>query len=88
MAITCASRSRLRGSIVKAGLDPDNLPEGDLKTMNFGSGGGDAKAWRDIWGSGQGIGAVTKVRRTADYVATLTAEYEQAKDELRLKSGL
>ena len=50
----------LRGSIVSAGLDPDNLPEGDLKTMDFGSGGTDAKAWRDIWGSGQGIGAITQ----------------------------
>ena len=51
------------GEIVAAGLDPDQLPEGDLKTMDFGTGeGSKAKAWRDIWGSGQGIGAVEKVQ--------------------------
>jgi nitronate monooxygenase len=76
----------LRQSITQAGLDPDNLPEGDLKTMNFGS-GGDAKAWRDIWGSGQGIGAVTQVAPAADYIARLKTEYETAKAELRAKSG-
>jgi len=60
----------LRASIVKAGLDPDNLPQGDVKTMNFGSGGGsDAKAWRDIWGSGQGIGAIKAVTPAAELVA-------------------
>ena len=53
----------LRPSIVQAGLDPDNLPSGDVKTMNFASGGAaGAKAWRDIWGSGQGIGAVKAVQ--------------------------
>jgi nitronate monooxygenase len=73
----------LRQSIVSAGLDPDNLPEGDLKTMDFGTGDGSkAKAWRDIWGSGQGIGAVDKVRPAADYVAKLAQEYEAAKSEL------
>jgi nitronate monooxygenase len=73
----------LRQSIVAAGLDPDNLPEGDLKTMDFGTGDGSkAKAWRDIWGSGQGIGAIDKVRPAADYVAKLAAEYEAAKAEL------
>jgi nitronate monooxygenase len=79
----------LRQSIVRAGLDPDNLPEGDLKTMNFGSGGGsDAKAWRDIWGSGQGIGAIQEVAPAAAYVAKLAAEYETAKAELRAKASL
>jgi nitronate monooxygenase len=76
----------LRQSIVRAGLDPDKLPEGDLKTMNFGS-GGEAKAWRDIWGSGQGIGAITQVAPAAAYVEKLGAEYEQAKAELRAKAG-
>ena len=53
----------LRQSIVKAGMDPDNLPKGDISTMNFGSGGNtEAKAWKDIWGSGQGIGAVKQVQ--------------------------
>jgi nitronate monooxygenase len=73
----------LRASIVAAGMDPDNLPEGDISTMNFGSGeGSKAKAWRDIWGSGQGIGAIDAVRPAADYVARLAAEYAEAKDEL------
>src|SRR5690606_35311124 len=62
----------LRASISAAGLDPDNLPEGDVSTMNFGA--GDAKAWRDIWGSGQGIGAVTRVQPACDYIAQLKTE--------------
>jgi nitronate monooxygenase len=76
----------LRQSIAASGLDPDNLPEGDLKTMNFG--GGSAKAWRDIWGSGQGIGAVDKVQGAGEMVAELRAQYEAAKAELRAKAGL
>ena len=73
----------LRGSIEAAGLDPDNLPEGDLKTMNFGSGGNtDKKAWKDIWGSGQGIGAVTAVESVADRVDRLEREYQAAKSAL------
>ena len=74
----------LRPSIVAAGMDPDNLPEGDVKTMNFASGDGSkAKAWKDIWGCGQGIGAVTEVTSTADMVARLKREYEEAKARLR-----
>lgn len=70
----------LKKSITDAGLDPDNLPESDPSKMNFGSGGNSsAKAWKDIWGSGQGIGSVDAVRSTADYVAKLKAEYEAAK---------
>jgi nitronate monooxygenase len=73
----------LRASIVKAGLDPDNLPQGDVKTMNFGSGGGsDAKAWRDIWGSGQGIGAIKAVTPAAELVARLASEYAAAKSRI------
>jgi nitronate monooxygenase len=76
----------LRGSIVAAGMDPDNLPEGDLSTMNFGSGGNTkAKAWKDIWGSGQGIASVTKSEPVADYVARLEDEYRAAIAELRAK---
>ena len=71
----------LRQSIVAAGLDPDALPEGDLKTMNFGS-GGDAKAWRDIWGSGQGIGAIKSVRPASTYVAELASQYADARTGL------
>lgn len=70
----------LRQSIVNAGLDPDNLPESDPTKMNFGSGGNTgAKAWRDIWGCGQGIGAVHEVAPAADLVARLAAEYAEAK---------
>ena len=70
----------LKPSIVRAGLDPDNLPDGDVKTMNFGSSReAGAKAWRDIWGSGQGIGAVKSVAPVADVVARLASEYEAAK---------
>jgi nitronate monooxygenase len=70
----------LRPSIVRAGLDPDDLPKGDAKTMDFASGGAAAaKAWRDIWGSGQGIGAVKAVTPVAELVARLTREYAAAK---------
>ena len=77
----------LRQSIEAAGLDPDNLPEGDFKTMNFGSGnegGSKAKAWRDIWGSGQGIGVVDKVESVADRVDRLEREYNAARARLAL----
>ena len=76
----------LRGSIERAGFDPDNLPEGDLKTMNFGSGGNTkVKAWKDIWGSGQGVGAVIAVESVADRVDRLEAEFNVAKAELAAK---
>ncbi len=70
----------LRQSIEKAGMDPNNLPEGDISTMNFGSGGNsEAKAWKDIWGSGQGIGAIKEVQTVAEFVDQLEAEYRAAK---------
>ncbi len=73
----------LKPSIEAAGLDPNDLPEGDLKTMTFGSGSkSDAKAWRDIWGCGQGIGAVKAVTPVAERVAQLSAEYAAAKARL------
>src|SRR6478672_691798 len=78
----------LRASILASGLDPDNLPEGDLSKMNFGGGESAKKAWRDIWGSGQGIGAIDRIRSAADYVAQLQMEYEEAKAELRMKAGI
>ncbi len=69
----------LRPSIEAAGLDPENLPESDPSAMNFGSGGNqDKKAWKDIWGCGQGIGAVKAVETTADLVARLSSEYQEA----------
>ena len=75
----------LRASIVAAGMDPDALPEGDLKTMDFGGGNGSkAKAWRDIWGSGQGIGAVTEIETVALRVDRLEREYSAARARLAL----
>ena len=71
----------LRGSIVAAGLDPDNLPEAGPEAMNFQSASG-AKAWRDIWGSGQGIGVIDKVVPTAELAARLAGEYAAAKARL------
>ena len=72
----------LAPSIRNAGLDPENLPESDASKMNFG---GDAKkAWKDIWGCGQGIGAVKAVLPTADLVARLQREYEEARVRLNL----
>jgi nitronate monooxygenase len=79
----------LRGSIVAAGMDPENLPQGDIKTMNFGSGGNTkVKAWKDIWGSGQGIGAVRGVRPVAEFVAQLEEQYLSARRELEAKVRL
>jgi len=79
----------LRPSVVAAGLDPDNLPQADPSKMNFNSGGNQsAKAWRDIWGCGQGIGAVRHAPGAADLVARLAAEYEAAKVELATKTSL
>ena len=73
----------LRGSIVRAGLDPDKLPESDPSKMNFG-GNAAAKAWKDIWGCGQGIGAVKAVVPTAVLVDRLAAEYQAARERLKL----
>ncbi len=70
----------LRPSIVNAGMDPDNLAVSDPSAMNFGSGGNtEAKAWKDIWGCGQGIGAVKSVLSAGALVARLKSEYEIAK---------
>ena len=71
----------LKGSIVNAGMDPDNLPQSDPSKMNFatGEGSNSAKAWRDIWGCGQGIGAIREVMPTADLVARFKREYAEAK---------
>ena len=73
----------LRPSIERAGMDPDNLPESDPSAMNFGSGGNtDAKAWKDIWGCGQGIGAIDKVQSTQEFVDTLIKQYAETKSRL------
>ena len=69
----------LRGSIEKAGLDPDNLPTADKTSMNFGSGGNtDAKAWKDIWGAGQGVGSVQEAPPVQDIVDQFKSEYQDA----------
>ena len=72
----------LAPSIRNAGMDPDNLEVSDPSKMNFG--GDKSKAWKDIWGSGQGIGAVSKVQSTAHFVAQLKREYAQARARLAL----
>ncbi|MBT0568911.1 nitronate monooxygenase [Curvibacter sp. CHRR-16] len=71
----------LAPSIRAAGLDPANLPASDPSQMNFGSMAG-AKAWKDIWGCGQGIGAIQKVQSAANFIAQLRREYEHAKQAL------
>jgi nitronate monooxygenase len=72
----------LKGSIVAAGMDPDNLPVSDPSKMNFGGGENSAKAWKDIWGCGQGIGAIKEVTSAAELVARLKHEYLAAKAKL------
>jgi nitronate monooxygenase len=70
----------LAPSIRAAGLDPENLPESDPSKMNFG---GDAKkAWKDIWGCGQGIGAINSVVSAAERIAQLKKEYQEARKRL------
>jgi len=76
----------LRPSIIAAGMDPDNLPVSDASKMNFGSGGNQkAKAWKDIWGCGQGIGQVKSVVSAGELVARLKREYDDALGKLTAK---
>lgn len=72
----------LKPSIVAAGMDPDNLPVRDATSMDFGSGSSKPKSWKDIWGAGQGIGAVKAVVPAAERVAQLKREYEAAKQKV------
>jgi nitronate monooxygenase len=75
--------SYLRGSIERAGLDPDNLPDVDKSAMDFASSAGsDAKAWRDIWGAGQGVGNIDDVLPTHDLVLRIEAEYQATRARL------
>ena len=74
----------LKKSIVAAGLDPENLPVSDKSKMSFGS--GSAKAWRDIWGAGQGVGLMDDVPTVAEMVARLTEQYQAARARLGLKA--
>ena len=83
---TGVSGNYLKPSIKNAGLDPNNLPEADKSAMNFGSGGNtDAKAWKDIWGSGQGIGGIKDDPSVGDLVERIIEEYNQAKKEFNDK---
>ena len=76
----------LKPSIKNAGLDPDNLPDADKSAMNFGSGGNtDSKAWKDIWGSGQGIGGIKDSPSVSDLVGRIKNEYQQAFAEFKSK---
>ena len=76
----------LKPSIKNAGLDPDNLPEADKSSMNFGSGGNtDSKAWKDIWGSGQGIGVIEDSPSVEELVDRLKAEYKSAFNDFKTK---
>jgi len=69
----------LAPSVLAAGLDPKNLPEGDKSKMSFGSGGSSkSRVWRDIWGAGQGVGSITDVPDVAECVARLRREYLEA----------
>jgi nitronate monooxygenase len=68
----------LKGSVQNAGLDPDNLPESDKSKMDFGSGSAKGKAWRDIWGAGQGVGQMSDAPPAGVIVERLAAEYTDA----------
>ncbi len=81
-SFTGVSGNYLIPSIVAAGLDPANLPGSDPSKMDFGANSGDAKAWKDIWGCGQGIGAIAEVLPTQALVARLAAEYDRARTRL------
>ena len=76
----------LKPSIKNAGLDPDNLPDADKSSMNFGSGGNtDSKAWKDIWGSGQGIGNIKDSPSVEELVGRIEAEYKTAFEDFKAK---
>lgn len=82
---TGVSGSYLKGSIENAGMDPENLPEADKSKMDFGSGGGSkAKAWKDIWGAGQGVGTVHDIPSTEELVLRMECEYRDAAGRLAL----
>lgn len=86
-AFSGVNSNYLRGSIEKYGMDPDNLPKGDASRMDFGdredpepeAASDQPKAWRDIWGAGQGIGVIDAVRPVADYVDMLAKQYDEAR---------
>ncbi len=73
----------LKGSIESNGLDPLQLEERDPNSMNFGEGSGEAKAWKDIWGAGQGVGAIDNVTTVANLISKFEVEFRSAKDRLK-----
>ncbi len=75
----------IKQSILNAGLDPDNLPESDKSAMNFGDGGAKAKAWKDIWGAGQGVGLMNDVPSVAELIARLKTEYQGARARIGVR---
>jgi nitronate monooxygenase len=78
----------LKPSIAAAGMDPDNLPSADKSKMDFGSGGNSAaKAWRDIWGAGQGVGSIDSVPSVATLVDQLKAEYREAREDMSRRAA-
>ena len=77
----------LRPSIEASGMDPDNLPVSDPSKMQFGDGGSKAKAWKDVWGCGQGIGAIHDVPPVAEFVDRLVAQYQTAQEKLNLPAA-
>jgi nitronate monooxygenase len=74
--------SYLKGSIVKAGMDPDNLPEGNKSHMDFSNSDIEAKAWRDIWGAGQGVGTIDEILPAFEVVMRMEREYRETLAEL------
>ena len=74
--------SYLKGSIRNAGLDPDNLPEAGKDAMDFGKNKADAKAWRDIWGAGQGVGSIDDILPAREVVLRMEQEYREAIEQL------
>jgi nitronate monooxygenase len=78
----------LRGSVLKTGMDPDNLPEGDKAKMNFGTGGNsEFKAWKDIWSAGQSVGGIHDVPTVAALVERMAGEYQAARAQLHAASA-
>ncbi len=82
--VTGVRGNYLRASIVNAGLDPDNLPKSDPSKMDFAAATSGKKAWKDVWGCGQGIGAITGIPGAEELVERLRREYETARERLGL----
>jgi nitronate monooxygenase len=74
----------LKGSVRNAGMDPDNLPSSDPSAMNFAGGSSKPKAWKEIWGCGQGIGAVKEIVPAGKLVERLAGEYAEARNRLEI----